>query len=620
VNSRPAPISWADLAAALALALLVLPTRLPVAGDYLGTWDSVQYALAMEQFDVALHQPHPPGYILLVGLLRAVNLALGDARLSILALNTFFGALAVGLTYLLGRLLFSRLAGLVAAMLLLTSPTMWYCGATYEPYVVLAGLGALVAYLGYRAIAGEHRLMAAATVALALSGGVRPDAALFLAPLWLLSLICVLYSRQGGRARYAAGHLVLLATVSLAWYLPLLQLSGGYKAYMLLSRAQLGHCFAAHSALFGAPWRDQATMALRHGANAVLALGPIAVALLLVGLPHLARDQGRGPVARLFLIAWLLPAAAFYTLIFFSKPGYVLIYVPALALLAGRSFDLLEATTMRRAGGQAASTGGALALAAAIALNGMLFLAGPSPAEVRDAPLQAGKAGRLLRLLRAEAASVTRAAISQEDKRTATYLGALREFSPKRVAIVCRSSSPDWRQLMYYLRDRDVYWLVDDRLMRRTPNRSEFWLAHGGRVTLSSTGAGFWLPGKSSERLPVPLAPGIEELLILASADDPFLLDLAPHLARLEVGDGCQLLRYHLKKGAELATDRFLFTRKNSVVTPAGQSSPQAEGGSKAGAGPQTVAAPEPRGAKPQMSRGPLPGRLFDIPRHPPPK
>jgi hypothetical protein len=164
---------------------------------------------------------------------------------------------------------------------------------------------------------------------------------------------------------------------------------------------------------------------------------------------------------------------------------------------------------------------------------------------------------------------VSRAAIVAEDTRTGVFLAALERFSPRHAAVVCRAASPDWRRLMYYLRDRDVYWLVDNRLMRRSPNRSEFWLARGGRLTRSSTGAGFWLPGPSPARLPVPLAPGIEELLVITTEDDPLLASLAPHLSRLDLGEQGRILRLHLARARELAADRFVFTRERPA--PAGR-------------------------------------------------
>jgi len=66
---------------ALGLALVTLLSRWPYRARMLYNWDAVQFALALREFDVAKHQPHPPGYLLYVGLGRLFNASLGDPTL-----------------------------------------------------------------------------------------------------------------------------------------------------------------------------------------------------------------------------------------------------------------------------------------------------------------------------------------------------------------------------------------------------------------------------------------------------------------------------------------------------------------------------------------------------------
>ena len=56
-----------------ALGILTVLSRLPYRARMLYNWDGVQFALALREYDVVKHQPHPPGYILYVGLGRVVN-------------------------------------------------------------------------------------------------------------------------------------------------------------------------------------------------------------------------------------------------------------------------------------------------------------------------------------------------------------------------------------------------------------------------------------------------------------------------------------------------------------------------------------------------------------------
>ena len=70
----------ADWALALAIAGLTLATRWPYRVRLLPTWDAVQFALALERYDVVRHQPHPPGYILYVALGRLAERGAGGPR------------------------------------------------------------------------------------------------------------------------------------------------------------------------------------------------------------------------------------------------------------------------------------------------------------------------------------------------------------------------------------------------------------------------------------------------------------------------------------------------------------------------------------------------------------
>ena len=75
-----------DLAVSLLLALVTLASRWPYRARMLYNWDAVQFALALREFDIAKHQPHPPGYVLYVGLGRLVNATLADPTLAYVTL------------------------------------------------------------------------------------------------------------------------------------------------------------------------------------------------------------------------------------------------------------------------------------------------------------------------------------------------------------------------------------------------------------------------------------------------------------------------------------------------------------------------------------------------------
>ncbi|HXW01616.1 MAG TPA: hypothetical protein VEC93_24610, partial [Anaerolineae bacterium] len=53
-----------DLLISVGLFALGVLSRLPFTGDILYHWDSINFALSLQHFDVAAGQPHVPGYIL----------------------------------------------------------------------------------------------------------------------------------------------------------------------------------------------------------------------------------------------------------------------------------------------------------------------------------------------------------------------------------------------------------------------------------------------------------------------------------------------------------------------------------------------------------------------------
>src|SRR5262245_42941017 len=174
-----------DRALALLLAGLTLATRIPVRADLLPTWDAVQFALALSDYDIVKHQPHPPGYILYVGLARLLALVTGDAAAALTWLSIGASAVTVFLVYRLAWMLDGRTAAIIAALGLLTSPLFWFYGLVPLPYTTEAALATAVASLVWTMRAGRGAFAAWSALALGLAGGVRQSLLVLLFPLWL---------------------------------------------------------------------------------------------------------------------------------------------------------------------------------------------------------------------------------------------------------------------------------------------------------------------------------------------------------------------------------------------------------------------------------------------------
>src|SRR5258707_15073960 len=89
---------WLTVALLCAVSLAL---RIPFRSQFAYHWDSAQFALAINQYDIRLSQPHAPGYFLYVMLGRLVNSFVGDPHASLVWISVVFGSALTAGGYLL---------------------------------------------------------------------------------------------------------------------------------------------------------------------------------------------------------------------------------------------------------------------------------------------------------------------------------------------------------------------------------------------------------------------------------------------------------------------------------------------------------------------------------------
>src|SRR5258708_33116820 len=107
--------------------LLIATIALAAALLYLGftsisldDFDSVSFALVLDHFNIALQQPHPPGFPVYVAIAKAVHVLIPDERTALTFVSAIAGAIGVGAIMWLG-VQFGRLStGLLAPAIILT--------------------------------------------------------------------------------------------------------------------------------------------------------------------------------------------------------------------------------------------------------------------------------------------------------------------------------------------------------------------------------------------------------------------------------------------------------------------------------------------------------------------
>jgi hypothetical protein len=419
-----------DRLVAVSLFLLGVLTRLPFRSQILYHWDSVNFALGMEHFDVYLHQPHPPGYFLYVMLGRLVNLWIGDANASLVWISTVATGLAAVVIFLMGQSLWDRRSGIVAALLLLTSPLFWFHGEVALTYMIEAVFVTLVAFLCYRHLAGNDDRIWLSALVLGTAGGFRQNTMVFLLPLWMIATW-----RFRWRRIFLA--LIVLALTCAAWLLPMMALTGGMTRYwQAVGAASQG--IAEESSVLD--WKQLVINGTRLTVFICYALStgliPMALGVWYWVKRHLKqwRSWVLGPRVQTFFW-WITPSLFFYLFVHIRQPGHSFTFMPAVLLvLAFILIEIMPQATRQWKRGRRWSN---LLLMLIIVSNVVFFLAAP--------PFLFGQKRQLLN-------TPSWPSIHTRDVTVGEKLEYIRgHFSPQNTAVL--GTGVDFRLPDYYLRD-----------------------------------------------------------------------------------------------------------------------------------------------------------------------
>lgn len=181
--TAPAPLSRQHLIIGAVTALLVAISRIWARSKTLWDWDEALFVLALRDYDVSLHHPHPPGFPVFIALARFASLVTSDEFRALQLVNVIASCLIFPALFFLARELRFPLrvcysAALVGSLL----PTVWlYGGTAFSDVTALLFVIAANAFL----LAGCRNRDAyfAGALLLALAVGIRPQNALLgLAP------------------------------------------------------------------------------------------------------------------------------------------------------------------------------------------------------------------------------------------------------------------------------------------------------------------------------------------------------------------------------------------------------------------------------------------------------
>ena len=365
-NNLQAPIHNRWLLSAIALFGLGIVTRLPFQSQI--AWgDGGNFALAVEHFDVRLEQPQMPGmFIIFIGLARFFNLFLHNSTASLVMVNVVASGVAASLLYIMGTTWFNRRVGWTAALLMLTSPILWFNGGMALSHMIEFTWVVLIDYAAYQTGLGDKKALFSLGILMGLAGGIRPSTPFFLLP---LALVATFFGLRTGKFKPLDVILaVVMGLVAIAlWMTPLIISSGGWDTYWHMVQQWL----PVHTE------RGDADSLIKIIDNILLFLKAILRTVGLGIIPLIwfigsKRVKWRGNWGISTILWSVIPGACFFLLVHLRRKAQTLTIMPGFILLGA-----LAIVSFSDHFWKGKRQRWAFLTATIVSLNGLFFLFGP---------------------------------------------------------------------------------------------------------------------------------------------------------------------------------------------------------------------------------------------------
>jgi len=400
----------------------------------LTTWDAVQFALALENYNVALHRPHPPGYVAWVALLKLFSLVF-DANLASIIINAILEGFVAYIMYRILREIFRvrKSISVLAALSWLLNPISWYYRATAENYASGAFFTITILYLVLLFMEdGDMKKALVASFLLGFSGGFRIEIPVFLLPVAAYAIIYRLKRELNKRTLLSL--IILYAVGIAAWLIPQALLCGNLINWLNVTLKQFSSAFSK-TVLGLAPTYVVAKNFVKNlevliGGNSLNILSIPVVIAYIISVKRIIKYVSKHVC---LMIATVLIFSAFTTFIHFGKTGYLL---PATAVLSTILIWFATVIFKRIK----------ILLILALVLNCFIFIYGVPKQELAKMPSLQRAALYFL------GTSCTFNEIRERDLAVFKFIEVIQDFNPNNTAIIvfypCRAIN--WRKVMYY--------------------------------------------------------------------------------------------------------------------------------------------------------------------------
>ena len=174
-SSPPEPLTQRQRAIFWIVALVCAVTRLFAVARSVWEWDEALFTMAMRDYDVTLHHPHPPGFPVFIAMARLLRFVVPDDFRALQVVNVIAAMLVFVAMFLFARELRLRFSTCVSAGALFAFfPNVWFFGGgafSDIPSIVLVLFAITLLLRGIR----DRNAYWLGTLLLALAIGIRPQ-------------------------------------------------------------------------------------------------------------------------------------------------------------------------------------------------------------------------------------------------------------------------------------------------------------------------------------------------------------------------------------------------------------------------------------------------------------
>ena len=102
-QTEPEPIAARQRAIVIVVAVVCASTRFLALARSIWDWDEALFAMALRDYDVTVHHPHPPGFPVFIAMARMARLIVPDDFRALQAVNLIAALLVFPAVYLFAR-------------------------------------------------------------------------------------------------------------------------------------------------------------------------------------------------------------------------------------------------------------------------------------------------------------------------------------------------------------------------------------------------------------------------------------------------------------------------------------------------------------------------------------